>query len=498
MEPTPANRWQALRLFRRWAETDAEGALRVLSGPEKSGESIASTLWPDLEARRQFWMILAHVTPDQAWRLAGKSNDPAAVNAVATALAANFPEKVLDSAADESVKLLAKAARPEVETRLRDEASDETRALQMHRLLSLPLTPALVSEAYELIGGSEELDHVLAWRSEFAGRLLERDRQEVLRALQTEGSSHTKTDLAIAFTATLPPGGLDEVLSGKTDRPSGIDAPVFAPEFFPGILKRWDTDFLTSAVSRFLPLTLENPDEAGEGQRIQNGIIGELLARDPATLLPVMRELPREVDFGKIGQLAGGSPLLTKENALSARRLVETAPESARLFLMDRLTPLISEFDPDFVAEQILRSGPMAPSGSTAAPDADAPGGAEWKESFAAAWMQKDPFPATQWVLMNPEVLTAPIFEYAIHRWALTDPEACSGWLTTLPAGAQKDAAVAGLVAALQQRDPGAALAWTMEIRDSENRLEKQRQILSDWESYAPEAAAEARAQLNP
>lgn len=149
--PGLEQRWQGLQLLRRWARVDADRALLQLR--VESEETPPVTIWPDGEALRQFLMILATLDPDKAWRIALESHDPAMLNAVATELATRLPAVVLASTADPDVKLLALASTA-VPVGVIDDTSDEVQQVQMHRLLTQPLTSQLVAEAEKMIGGS--------------------------------------------------------------------------------------------------------------------------------------------------------------------------------------------------------------------------------------------------------------------------------------------------------------------------------------------------------
>jgi hypothetical protein len=75
----------------------------------------------------------------------------------------------------------------------------------------------------------------------------------------------------------------------------------------------------------------------------------------------------------------------------------------------------------------------------------------------------------------------------AVLEWSDRNPDLASGWITTLPNGPDKDAAIGGLVTRLAPADPGAASEWAASISDEALRSEIIRRLGEQPSSKAKE-----------
>jgi hypothetical protein len=89
-----------------------------------------------------------------------------------------------------------------------------------------------------------------------------------------------------------------------------------------------------------------------------------------------------------------------------------------------------------------------------------------------------DPVSAVKAVLAikEPE-LRKECMRQAVLEWSDRNPDLASGWITKLPTGPDKDAAIGGLVTRLAPADPGAANEWAATISDEALRSETIRRL---------------------
>ena len=489
--PGLEQRWQGLQLFRHWARVDADRALLQLR--TESGEIPSVTIWPEGEALRQFLMILATLDPDKAWRLALESHDPAMLDAVATELASRRPTEVLASTADSDVKLLALASAAVPMGYIYD-ATEEVQRVQMHRLLTQRLTSQLIDTADKIIGGSEEQENVLRWRKILAGRLMERPPGEVITCLLGGEVNYLRGELAQRLVASLSDAELKLVLSRKWQDGKSIAALAFNEWPQTDLSRQLKTGSLLTILKLFLP-SVGTAHSENDGMLRQAAT--ELLRRDPASLLAVLRSLPPRPPQGNempdpfSGKIlfygSPDGPELSTGNAATAKELLSNSPVRFRPALINSLLPLLTEFDPGFAADQIayLRSNKLDP------------GDTSYDTHFLFSfWLDADPIAAGQWLHRNPEQLARLGMRDVFQRWVSINPEACSKWMNTLPPGELKEAAIMGVITEMKHRDPAGAIAWAGQSGDSENGRVAQMNILSDWARVAPEAAAAAKAKL--
>jgi hypothetical protein len=110
----------------------------------------------------------------------------------------------------------------------------------------------------------------------------------------------------------------------------------------------------------------------------------------------------------------------------------------------------------------------------------------------ARAWSNYHPATALEWANTQPETERPRLLYEVAKNWAEQDPWGTSQWAAKLPQGAQRDAAVWGLVGSLSSSEPASALAWADTISDSSMRQRLISRTLTAWHATDPEGAAGA------
>jgi hypothetical protein len=492
LPPAAEARWLALDLFRAWARQDADEALEELSGPGADH----GTLWPAPEALRQFYSVWATVDPDRAWAAALEKKDPVVLDAVAEGLAPTRPDEVLASDASPAVKLLAKAHQKDLDLlSVTDEG--ERLALLTHRLMSGPLTKAGFEEANRL------LEMMGQWETEqlakgIAGRLIAQSRDAVLPWLQAPqdpfAARHPLAKaMEDAYAASIPPGNVEEALALPNQ--AGWEYDPFGPPLaIASVVGQWDTPNLIKTISS----TFGNREPAkAPHAAMATAAVKELLQRDPAALLVVIKNWPPGVRLSSHGPGSEGMPALTSANAASVKELILSAPAGLRVDLMEGLLPFLVEMDLPFAAEQVSRlaADPQPAQGPQDKPWQNAHGLVD-PDKLIGRWLEADTAAAAAWLEQNPDVSVVAIQE-ATRSWA-ADPGAWSQWLNTLPPGHRKDAAILGGVRDMVWHDPEAAFVWVGQIQDPLARASEQEAVLRVWSRYDPAAADAFPTGLNP
>jgi hypothetical protein len=79
----------------------------------------------------------------------------------------------------------------------------------------------------------------------------------------------------------------------------------------------------------------------------------------------------------------------------------------------------------------------------------------------------KDPQAAIDWGAKQPWLEALPqLYDSVVSGWAKADAYAASSWVTALPTGPEKDAAVVGLTKSILPSEPESALVWCASIQD--------------------------------
>jgi hypothetical protein len=114
--------------------------------------------------------------------------------------------------------------------------------------------------------------------------------------------------------------------------------------------------------------------------------------------------------------------------------------------------------------------------------------------SHVIARAETDPEATADWLAnLSP---SDPIYssEYAnslMQVWAQSDSIAASEWLSQMPRGAQRDAAVAGFSESIQGFEPAAAAAWANTINDPDRRVMRLSESVRLWAASQPVEALE-------
>jgi RNA polymerase sigma factor (sigma-70 family) len=91
--------------------------------------------------------------------------------------------------------------------------------------------------------------------------------------------------------------------------------------------------------------------------------------------------------------------------------------------------------------------------------------------NLASAWASQDPQAAIGWARgLDPDIKDHTLRQ-VLTSWVQTDSMEASQWITTLPQGAERDAAAAGLVSGLAQDSPEEAWQWALHISDRTTRM---------------------------
>jgi hypothetical protein len=80
------------------------------------------------------------------------------------------------------------------------------------------------------------------------------------------------------------------------------------------------------------------------------------------------------------------------------------------------------------------------------------------------------------------------------RQWAFADSDATAHWLTSLPSGPPRDAAIDAFITTMDGYDPALATAWAMAIEDPKQRQNK---IGSAWLRWLERDPAAARLWVN-
>ena len=83
------------------------------------------------------------------------------------------------------------------------------------------------------------------------------------------------------------------------------------------------------------------------------------------------------------------------------------------------------------------------------------------------------------------------------EAWIASDPAAASTWISSLPTGESRDAAVASLVGEMAVWEPESAFEWTGMLSESDHRLAQASKVLMSWSRSDPDLAEVALRQSN-
>ena len=75
-----------------------------------------------------------------------------------------------------------------------------------------------------------------------------------------------------------------------------------------------------------------------------------------------------------------------------------------------------------------------------------------------------------------------------VTGWCSHDPAAAADWISGLPDGGVKDAAIQPLVAAVRQNDPETAFSWGLSVQDSAKRAAIMKETIRAWNTNDAEA----------
>ncbi len=111
---------------------------------------------------------------------------------------------------------------------------------------------------------------------------------------------------------------------------------------------------------------------------------------------------------------------------------------------------------------------------------------------IAGALVKQSPEGALEWAGTLPDGATkASAYAGIAREWASRDVVAAATWLDTLPKGPERDSAVASFANRTAPRDPEGATAWASTLPQGEQRTAVLTQTLAIWQRLNPEAANE-------
>jgi len=107
---------------------------------------------------------------------------------------------------------------------------------------------------------------------------------------------------------------------------------------------------------------------------------------------------------------------------------------------------------------------------------------------------ERDPKATAEWLAnLSPDdpIYSSQFASGLMSVWAESDSIAASEWLSQMPVGAQRDAAVWGFSESIQRFEPEAAAAWANAIGDPKRRAERLQATLREWSTTRPDEAFE-------
>jgi len=111
--------------------------------------------------------------------------------------------------------------------------------------------------------------------------------------------------------------------------------------------------------------------------------------------------------------------------------------------------------------------------------------------SIAGATAYQDPKKAADWALSLPPEERTDAVSVVASEWAKKNSEQTAGWIQSLPAGPDRDAAVSSFSYALQTGSPEEALSWSLQISDPSRRTDTFMNLYRSWKSRDPLNAGE-------
>ena len=459
LAPTAAHRWRALELFERWAADDPRAAAARLAEMPVAG----CALWPGRGALEAFFKVWAARDPEAAWAAVQEERFKAARAAVAALRAESHPEEIaLDESLDKEVRHLA---------RLKLAARDPAAAVKLGWLRNDTLVAALMGAR----------DPVACWREICAAGGVTYDLRPAIERMTV----HSRGAAVELVKEILGKQGGDEDYSARAARdilvrtatnPAELKAvPPSAGGYsytWANAMQTWNEGTLREVLER----TPGSAEEEKDDRLIFSGAVSELLARDPMALLPYLQR------WGTAEQTAAGlsTPHTdhTPERAGQLRKLIEAAPGPWGLRLAEANAEMLGQFEPGFLLARI--EAHMVNAAEQGTPIA--------AEGVLGRWLEQDPAAAMSWMQAHPAAVTRQEVEKMAREWTGHDPESASAWINSLTAGAQKDAAIRGLVEKMTAHDPASAGAWAARLSDPAERARVQEQVLQQWRVWEPGA----------
>ncbi len=112
--------------------------------------------------------------------------------------------------------------------------------------------------------------------------------------------------------------------------------------------------------------------------------------------------------------------------------------------------------------------------------------------NLASNWAFRDPAAASAWVMgLKDESVRNNAIGSVAGTWANRDPGGATRWLETLPAGPTRDTAVQSFSSNVARTDPEGALAWALTIGDPGKRDGALQGVVSNWAGKNREAATQ-------
>lgn len=204
------------------------------------------------------------------------------------------------------------------------------------------------------------------------------------------------------------------------------------------------------------------------------GAARALIDADPEKALALLPEigdarLRRQITSATAAYRAASSP---EAGLAYAETLTD---ETARRMARQSVLTTWAESDPAAAAKYAMESGLSADDAFIVV-----------RQRLGGRWAELDPQGAATYALahepQNPNQATPDsLLSSAMRQWVNQDPYAASGWVSALPAGVQRDQAVAVLAHAAIRAEPDGALAWAGNIADPALRQHTLQNCFALW-----------------
>jgi hypothetical protein len=158
-----------------------------------------------------------------------------------------------------------------------------------------------------------------------------------------------------------------------------------------------------------------------------------------------------------------------RSNPTEALAWAESLPSSARkVQAVNQLLYDLVRDDPEAASAQFANLDPETQRGSG--------------EGVGRGWAYNDPKASIQWATsLSDDEARAKAIKGAYSAWGFQETPAAAKWIDALPAGPDRDAAVASFAVTTNSKDPQGSVAWALTIGDELARQNALRQVITSW-----------------